>query len=102
MTSLYSHDISMVLFWWIIKQIIEKNILSLETAASLEQLPRYSAFILVFQDNQAPRLKYFFLLLESTEHEMSLSHKIKIPTIKTFFMLNSVEHERSLKYFSLF
>ena len=32
---LYSHDITLVLFLWIIKQIIRKIILSLETAASL-------------------------------------------------------------------
>ena len=35
MTSLYSHDITLVLFWRIIKQIIRKIILSLETGASL-------------------------------------------------------------------
>ena len=35
-TSLYSHDITLVLFYWIIKQIIrKKNTLSLETGASL-------------------------------------------------------------------
>ena len=34
-TSLYSHDITLVLFWRIIKQIIRKIILSLETGASL-------------------------------------------------------------------
>ena len=35
MTSLYSHDATLVLFYWVIKQIIRKNILSLETGASL-------------------------------------------------------------------
>ena len=33
--TLYSHDITLVLFSWIIKQIIRKNIQSLETGASL-------------------------------------------------------------------
>ena len=37
MTSLYNHDITLVLFSWIIKDIIRKIILSLETGASLDR-----------------------------------------------------------------
>ena len=44
MTSLYSHDITLVLFLWIIKQIIRKNILSLETAASLLRAQQFLQF----------------------------------------------------------
>ena len=38
MTSIYSHDIILVLFHWIIKQDYKKNIKSLEAGASLIML----------------------------------------------------------------